>query len=366
MTIKTDMKNKLSLLLFLEVNKERIENIFKIRINGMREIYLPLVSENIIEKVNKGEDVSSIPVGFFVEGMFYVLGADEEFKFNKLYINILNSVPNSKEYIKGKIAELVKLNKYEDGYILLKGLSKVEGTEEIYEKLINLLENLRNTNDEYIEEEIEIIERAKDIQNFALPYYYEGIIKHEKGDYQGALHSINAYILAGGKETEEILEFKSSLKLISDYKKAKEDVYENPEKALAVLIPLLSQMGDSAEIYFHIAIAYRILENFNKAIYYLEKSMEIDNSFPEAFNELAINYACLEDFDLAIKYLRKVFEITKSIEVCTNLVMCYLNSGDIRQAKIHLEIAKTLDKNDEVVKELEQALNEIEEEEVLD
>lgn len=362
MTVKVEMKNKLSLLLFLEVKKERIESMFKIKINELGEVYLPIVSENIIEKINKGEDVNSIPIGFFIEGMFYVLGADEEFKYNKLYLNIIDSVPNAKKYVKGKIAELIKLKKYEDGYILLKGLSRVEATAEIYEKLINLLESLRSTNAEYIDEEMEIIEKAKGIKNFPLSYYYEGVIKQEKGDYEGALYSINSFISAGGKETEEILEFKSSLNLINDYKKGKELVYEEPEKALGILIPLLNQMGDSAEIYFYIAIGYRVLENFNKAIFYLEKSIEIDNSFPEAFNELAINYACLQDFDLAIKYLRKVFEVTKSIEVCTNLVMCYLNSGDVRQAKIHLEIAKTLDKNDEMVKELEQVLKELKEE----
>lgn len=362
MTVKAEMKNKLSLLLFLEVKKERIESMFKIKINELWEVYLPIVSENIIEKINKGEDVNSIPIGFFIEGMFYVLGADEEFKYNKLYLNIIDNVPNSKEYVKGKIAELIKLKKYEDGYILLKGLSTVEATVEIYEKLINLLEILRSTNIEYTDEEMEIIEKAKEIKKFSLPYYYEGVIKQEKGDYQGALYCINSYISQGGKETAEILEFISSLNLINEYKKGKELVYEEPEKALGILIPLLNQMGDSAEIYFYIAIGYRILENFNKAIFYLEKSIEIDNSFPEAFNELAINYACLQDFDLAIKYLRKVFEVTKSIEVCTNLVMCYLNSGDVRQAKIHLEIAKTLDKNDEMVKELEQVLKEFKEE----
>lgn len=362
MTVKAEMKNKLSLLLFLEVKKERIESMFKIKINELGEVYLPIVSENIIEKINKGEDVNSIPIGFFIEGMFYVLGADEEFKYNKLYLNIIDNVPNSKEYVKGKIAELIKLKKYEDGYILLKGLSRVEATVEIYEKLINLLESLRSTNIEYTDEEMEIIEKAKEIKKFPLPYYYEGVIKQEKGDYQGALYCINSYISQGGKETAEILEFKSSLNLINEYKKGKKLVYEEPEKALGILIPLLNQMGDSAEIYFYIAIGYRILENFNKAIFYLEKSIEIDNSFPEAFNELAINYACLQDFDLAIKYLRKVFEVTKSIEVCTNLVMCYLNSGDVRQAKIHLEIAKTLDKNDEMVKELEEVLKELKEE----
>lgn len=353
MNIKAKLKNKLSELLFLEMKKERINSIFDTNIHSMESMYLPIIADNIINKVKNGQDANSIPIGHFLEGMVYVLGADGNFKFNESYKQFIVNTEKSIEYIKGRIAQNVKLQKYEEAYILLKGLLEIEETKEIYEKLIHLLENLRETNNEYIEEEIEIIEKAKGITNFPLPYYYEGIIKNQKGDFQGALVSIENYLLNGGKETNEVLELKSSLKLLQDYRKGKELVYEEPEKALAILLPLQEEMGDNSEIYYYIAVSYRVLENYNKSIYYLERSIELDSSFPEAFNEMGINYACLEDFNAAIKFFRKVFEVTKSIEVCTNLIMCYININDYKQAKVHLEIAKKLDSQDEIVKQLE-------------
>ncbi|WMJ81172.1 capsular biosynthesis protein [Clostridium sp. MB40-C1] len=346
-----DFKDKLSNLLFLEVKRDRVFSIFETSVN--EDIYLPIAAESIIQKIKAGKSVESIPIGFFVEGMAFVLGADEEFRFNSIYINLISNVPKSIEFIKGRIADNVKNKKYEDAYILLKGLKEIEKSKEIYDKLILLLENLKTYDKAYEEEEIKIIDEAKLIEDYSNPYLYEAFIKKNKGDYDGALFSINTYISKGGEETVEITELKNSLKLIANYEEAKSLVYEEPEKALAILIPLTSELGDNADIYYYIAIAYRVLENYHKAIYYLEKSMEIDNSYPEVFNEMGINHACIGDFESAIAYLRKVFEVTKSIEVCTNLIMCYLNSGDMKQAKLHLEMAKKINPNDEVVIELE-------------
>ncbi|MNI79377.1 Tetratricopeptide repeat protein [compost metagenome] len=69
---------------------------------------------------------------------------------------------------------------------------------------------------------------------------------------------------------------------------------------------------------------------------------------------MGINYASLEDFENAIKYFRKAFEATRDIEICTNLIMCYLNSGDLKQARLHLEIAEKINKDDEIVKEIKE------------
>ena len=79
----------------------------------------------------------------------------------------------------------------------------------------------------------------------------------------------------------------------------------------------------------------------------------IDSALVEVVNELGINYASLNDFNNAIKYLRKAFEATKSIEICTNLIMCYLNKGDMKHAKLHYDIAKKINSEDEIVKKLE-------------
>jgi tetratricopeptide (TPR) repeat protein len=111
--------------------------------------------------------------------------------------------------------------------------------------------------------------------------------------------------------------------------------------------------GDNALLYYYIAIAYRMLENYEKAIYYLNEALNIDSSIVEIVNEMGINYASLGKYETAVAYLRKAFEVTKSVEICTNLVMCYLNSGDLKNAKIHIQIAKKIDPKDEVVVQLE-------------
>ena len=79
-------------------------------------------------------------------------------------------------------------------------------------------------------------------------------------------------------------------------------------------------------------------------------------SLLEVINELGVNYACLGDFETAIKYFKKGFEASKDVEICTNIVMCYLNLGDKENAKLHLDIAKKLNSEDDVVVELDRIL----------
>ena len=84
--------------------------------------------------------------------------------------------------------------------------------------------------------------------------------------------------------------------------------------------------------------------------------MNIESGILEVINELGVNYACLGDFETAIKYFKKGFEASKDVEICTNIVMCYLNLGDKENAKLHLDIAKKLNSEDEVVVELDRIL----------
>lgn len=356
MDIKSRFSEKLSHILFLEINKEKIESIFKVQVN--EEIYIPIKSENIVEKVKSGAKMDSIPAGYFIEAMFFVLGADENFRFNRVYKKILLNVPESIKFIKGKIYKAVDKKQYEDAYIMLKGLIEIEENEENYSKLIMLADKLRSLDRIYKEEELSIIEKAKSIfSQYAMPYLYECLIKRDDKDYENALFALNNYLSIGGEETKEITELKISLKNVVDYEKGKQLIYDDPKKSLSLLIPLLDEFNDDAELYYYIAIAYRVLENYEKAIYYLIEAVNIDSNMPELINELGINYASLGNFEKAIEFLRKAFEVTKSVEICTNLIMCYINAGKIEEAKKHLDIAKKLDSQDEIVIELDSILN---------
>lgn len=353
MSIESYLLEKLSKVLFLEIKKESKINDFKF----VENTFLPVRGDEIVDKAKAGENLEHIPVNMFIEGMFYVLGADKEFKFNETYKKLIQHVPNSDRFIKGIIFKYIKEEKYEDAYILLRGLLEMDESKEVFDKALLLVDALRNKNNNFKDEELNLIQRGKGISNYTKPYYYEALIKRDDKDFQGALYAVNQYISLGGQVTEEVSELKTSLNTITEYDKGKEMVYEAPKEALKILLPLVDTLGDSAEIYYFIAVAYRVLENFEKAVYYLNEALAISSDYIEVVNELGINHACLGNYDFAIQYFRKAFEVTKSIEICTNLIMCYININDKTQAKLHLEIAKKLDSKDEIVLELEEILS---------
>lgn len=353
MSIESYLLDKLSKVLFLEIKEGSKINDF----NFEENTFLPVRGDEIVDKTKAGESLEHIPVNMFVEGMFYVLGADENFRFNETYKKLIAHVPNSDKFIKGTIFKHIKEEKYEDAYILLRGFLEIEESPEIFDKALLLADALRNKNKDFKDEELNLIEKSKKVNNYIKPFYYEALIKRDDKDFQGALYSINQYIALGGQVTEEVMELKTSLSTVTEYDKGKELVYEAPKEALQILLPLLDTLGDTSEIYYFIAVAYRILENFEKAIYYLNEALAISSDYIEVVNELGVNHACLGNYDFAIQYFRKAFEVTKSIEICTNLIMCYININDVKQAKLHLEIAKKLDPKDEIVLELEEILS---------
>ncbi|MGL4730043.1 MAG: tetratricopeptide repeat protein [Clostridium sp.] len=348
MNIDSYLLEKLSKVLFLEIKEESKFNEYTFKEN----VYLPVRSEDVVGKAKDGDDLKNIPITLFLEGIFFVLGCDENFKFNTIYKEIITEIPNSIKFVKGKIFNNVKSEKYEEAYILLKGLLEIENNKENFNKAFLLVDGLRIKNEKFKEEELKLINRCKEMDEFETPYLYEAIIKKEDKDLEGALFAINQYITLGGQQTNEVLELKNSLELVSSYEEGKELVYEAPKEALEILLPLMDSLGNTVEIYYYIAIAYRNLENHEKAIYYLNEAQAINNDDVSVVNELGINFACMGDYENAIRYFRAAFEVTKAIDICTNLIMCYLNMGDINQAKIHLEIAEKIKPDDEVLKEI--------------
>ncbi|GCD11340.1 tetratricopeptide repeat protein [Clostridium tagluense] len=352
MDIKTYFSEKLSALLFLEIKKNSKINDFVI----LDDIYFPVRTNEIIEKVKKKEDFDNIPVNLFIEGMFYVLGADEHFKYTDEYKKIINTIPNSIGFIKGVVFKEIQNENYEEAYIILKGLLTIEENTENYDKIFLLVDKLRSTNSMFKQEQLKLIEKAKKITNYSNPYLYESLVFNSEMDHDAAYIAINKYVESGGELTAEVIEHKSNLKTIASFQKAKELIPTSPKDALQILIPLMEQLGDRPDIYYHSAVAYRILQNYEKAIYYLNEAEAIENDLIEVVIEYGINYACLENYELAIRYFREAFEVTKSIEVCTNLIMCYINIKDFDNARVHLDMAKKIAPLDEIVIQLEDLL----------
>lgn len=359
MDLKAYYSELLSKMLFLHINKEKTKDLFKLDIS--EDIYIPVSTDDLANEAKKSKDnlLNTIPVSLFVEGMYYVLGADEHFKYNDYYKKMILNIKDSKNYIKSIIGKNVRKNLYEKAYIELKGLCSIEVNKDNLSKLLFLCDKLRTTsNGMYDDEEIDLIEKSKEFdEDFAEPYLYECLFYRDENDFDKAFYCLNVYLSKGGENTKEITELRQSLKLINEYDKAKSIVNEEPDTALKILLPLMDVLGDSAEYYYYIAVAYRNLGNNEKAIFYLNDALAIDDKAVEIINEAGLNYACIGDYEKAISYFRTAFSYTGSVEICTNLVMCYLNIKDLKQAKIHLKMAEEIDPNDEVVKDLKKYFN---------
>ena len=350
MLSRSYLSANLSSLLFLSINKNILSKLFNYRVT--EDIYLPMKVNEMVNEVKLENSLEEIPVKFFVEGMYYIIGCDEDFKYSDTYRTLLISNEWCTAIVKGIIASYIKESNYMDSYLLLRGLYIIEPQREYYEKLLWCLHSLYKNDKKHLEELRNIIEHGKSISNPSA-YFYEGLLLSEEASFIDARNSLNFYLSLGGESTEEVLNFINEIKTLSNLEEGKNNAKSNPRYALELLLPLLDEMEEDAYIYYYVAVAYRNIGIYQKAIYYLNEAIRLDSSIVDIYNELGLNYACLNDNETAILYFRKAFEVTRSVEICTNLIMCYLNKGDIKQAEAHLEIGKKIDEQDEILKNIE-------------
>ncbi|WP_297519174.1 hypothetical protein [uncultured Clostridium sp.] len=348
-------KDKLARLLFMEINADGFLQALGAdnKDYKIKDLYIPIDPVHLNQDVKSGLKLDKLPINYFVEGMFFAMGGDKKLKFNSDYKKIIPLVKDSEKLIRSLIADKTKENELEDALMLLLGLCEFEASKETYEKTLLVCEALREANSAYNDTQLDISDKAKELfDKEAFPYLYAALANKDKEKLSNALVDINEYINKGGEKTSEIEALCEEVEDASAYEEGKKALIEDPTTALTKFLPLADKFEEDAILRFYIGSCYRRLGNFEKAIYYLNESQALDTNIVEVVNELGINYASLADYDNAINCFRKAFEGTKDVEVCTNLIMCYVHNDDIENAKKHLKLAEAINKDDEVVKEI--------------
>lgn len=355
------IKEKLSKLLFLEIDWEKFKLDLKIPQNiklKSKELYIPISSKYVTSNVNDQIKINNLPIYYFIEGMFVALGADENLRYLEDYIIVINNIKDSEECGRSLVANSIKEDNLLDAYLVIKGLFIATGDEEYYKKLLLIGEAIREKDSAFSELLLKDIENGKkEFINMPEPYLYKAIIEKEKGNFAAAKVEINEFQIKGGETNDQIAIIIKDIDNLSGYEKAVELLDKSPKEAIKILLKLAEDFEKNPLIYYYLGVGFRKLENYEKAIYYLNESISIESGILEVVNELGVNYACLGDYEQAIKYFKKGFEATRDIELCTNIVMCYINLGKEKEAKEHLEIAKKINDADEVVIDLDRILN---------
>lgn len=350
-----NINERLSNLIFIELKDlkilDKISPYLYTELQG-KDVLFPVDLKLITDKNNPKS--SELTMDKFFVGMLLCIGGNESFIYNNYYEEIILNFDNSQEFYKGYIYSLIQKDELFEAYIMLKGLCKIYFNDEYKEKLIVVLINLKDK-DEFFNSELKfhIDDAIKNYRTFNKVYLYKAMIERDEGNYVLALESISKY---KDQDDKGVKEFKEHLMACKNYQDGKEKIYSSPREALEKLIPLIDMFKNDALIYYYIAVAHRKLSMHQQAIYYLENSRRIDSDIVEVVNELGLNHAALGMYSHAIKYFEKVFKVTNSIEACTNMIMSYLKLNDMENVKKYFEIARGINKNDEILKELEKLI----------
>lgn len=361
MDYRSQIKEKMGKLLFLEMNiegfKESIGVPKYVKFKN-QDLYLPISTEYISSNIENEIKIKNLPIYYFIEGMFIAFGCDENLRFNDDYELILDYIKDTENCIKSLISKNVNEEKYLEAYILLKGYYYYSKDNEVLKKLLLVGENIREKDKEFAQvllDDIEYCEKNKiKINDYHL---YKALILKDNGEFEKSKIELNEYINKGGNITEEIKVLTKDIDNITKYEKAIEMLNEVPEKSLQSLLELVEEFDSNPLIYYYIGVAFRRLQKFEEAIHYLRESIKIESGILEVIVELGLNYACLGEYEEALIYFKKAFEASRDVEICTNIIMCYINLKDMKNAKLHLAIAKELNSEDEIVKEIENLIS---------
>ena len=351
-----NVNDRLSKLIFIELKDltvlEKINlNLYK-ELKG-KDVLFPVDLKMVTDTENPKR--SDLTMDKFFVGMLLCIGGNDSFAYNDYYEDIILNFESSQEFYKGYIYTLIQKEELFEAYILLKGLSKIYYNNEYKEKLIAVLFNLKDKSDFLNNEfKLEINDSIKNYKTFHKVYMYKSMMECDEGNYILALDSIDKYIeKLKDSEKEEVEQYRNRLLNYRAYEDGKDKIYTSPKESLEKLIPLIEIFKDDALLYYYIAIAYRKLGMYDQAIFYLEESRKLDNDIVEVVNELGLNYASINMYEKAIKHFEVVFKVTNAIEVCTNIIMCYFKLNNNEKMNYYLNIAKKINEDDEILKEME-------------
>lgn len=351
-----NQKDRLSRLLFLEFNQEKAKELFNSTSLGEAgaELYVPINPDYLIGKINNNEVPKDLPVSEFIAGMAYALALDPDFKFAPEYLKMLKGYPHSETILKKKIADLFKSNQKVEAFILLKGLYEVVGDEETENILLATGEELALADPQWQDEVLELTDLAIENGN-RNGWLIQGSLEGSRGNESKSLTALQKYIELGGEETTEI---STRIEELSRNTKAEEGyamLYEDPKGALKIFLELYSVEAANPRLIYSIAVAYRLLDNYEKAIFYLEDAQTLDPGFFDVLNELGLNFAMIEDYATARDYFRAVFKATHEFGPMTNLIISLFNLGETEEAKELYQQALEINPNDEILVEIQRA-----------
>jgi len=184
-------------------------------------------------------------------------------------------------------------------------------------------------------------------------YYYLGFHFALEKNYTKAKEYFNLAIKNGVDENKKrkIVDVLQDIDDKSDFEQGSKMILNKRfQEGLEKLLPLEEYHNDWWNLLFFIGLAYRNLEEYDKAIDYFKRTLQYNRGHAQTFNELGISYLSNGNIKEAKETYEKALEIDKdNHELLCNLGIVHLNDSNPKKAKKYLLKAKEIKPDDEIV-----------------
>lgn len=335
-------------------------------------IYVPLLTTDLAQNIKTKEEDRIITANEILRGIVYLLGVDSDFKYKDEYIKLLYAInPNVEKYVQFEAIKLDDDGKTIESIVFLKSLLLLDdrNTQYLYNYGLtvhkyanqNLKEKLK-IQEVFLKEATQCFETILDIDvNFALAYYSLGLLYiHYKQFNKSKLYLEKCIELDPDTNLKEeieqiLLEIEDSAK----YEKGYEAVLGGRlQEGLLLLLELEDKYPKWWNLLFFIALAYRQLQNYEEAITYFNRVLELDENQLDTLAELGLCYGSLGDYSRARDYFDRALQIAgDDSELLSNMAMVLMEMGNLEEAKEYLDRSLALNSEDEITKVCYERLN---------
>lgn len=322
---------------------------------------VPIMFKYVIDKV-QGISEADIHLKSIMEAMTFILGIDDQFPHKEAYVQFMKAVDD--HLIENIILlgrQAMEMEKYVEAAIYFKAAWVFEKeNEEIYFFYARSLElaaqlgketekNIKLLEDEAYEVYMMMVER---FPTYAEAYYHIGFHLVNRKSYKAAQNVWEKSIALGIHDDakEDILKNLTHLWSRIQYEEGYTFILEGfPDEGLVKLLPLEEDNPEWWNLMFFIGLAYRQKEDYDNAIYYFKKTLNLNTGHIETFNEIGLCYMGMSQFEVARSYFDEaLLREPENPEILCNLGIVELNVGRIEQARELIERAYAIDPQDSV------------------
>ena len=371
--IKEYFKSKTGNVTFIELKDDITVDIKGYPINSY--IPLPITTDNLVQELKEGKLEEEVKISHIIEGIIYLMGIDEEFKYMKDYKNILEAYSDKiKDYIFYRGIEFIGKNDYDNGAIYFRALKFIDpnSADGIFNYALALEEMAKAYFDnedeknglEFLNRSTLELESILDIDsNYALAYYKLGYHYKYFEQYLKAQLIWKKYIPLDKDEIRK-QEIRDELEIIEDNVALESGLtymsYNQFDKALDMFLKLLPRNKEWWELKYLIGVCYKELEDYETAIKFFSESLELHKTESDVYNELGIALFIVGDIAKAIEVFTEGIEnISDDYKLLFNRGLGYLQLGELNNAYTDISSAWELNPHDENVMAQKLQLEEI-------